>query len=404
MTANAGYHAYATGDVLTAAQVQYNLQNQTCMYFATTTARDAALTGAILVEGMVSYTPATGVMYYNGTAWTAVGSTIPTSYGFTAGKNKIINGDFGIWQRGTSFSPTTVTWTYTSDRFQCYYGFSAGTATVARQTFTPGTAPVAGYEGLYYLRFTAATTGTSNFNIKQVIENVQTFAGQTVTFSFWAKSSGSRNIDIFIRQNFGSGGSASVDSTVSTITTTTAWQRFTYTTTLASISGKTIGTNSGLEIWPATSATVTGGETVDFWGWQVEAGSVATAFQTATGTLQGELAACQRYFMTYGGSAGQNFATGQAYSTTQAWQFNIALPVTMRVSPSITILSAASDFYLSSSSASNIVAATVVAQAGDISTTTGALRATVASGLVAGNATGLYAVNANAKIQLSSEL
>ena len=217
---------------------------------------------------------------------------------YAAGKNKIINGDFGIWQRGTTFSPTTVTWTYTSDRFQCYYGFSAGTATVARQTFTPGTAPVAGYEGLYYLRFTAATTGTSNVNIKQVIENVQTFAGQTVTFSFWAKSSGSRNIDIFMRQNFGSGGSASVDSTVLTITTTTAWQRFTYTTTLASISGKTIGTNSGLEIWPATSATVTGGETVDFWGWQVEAGSVATAFQTATGTIQGELAACRRYLPT----------------------------------------------------------------------------------------------------------
>ena len=77
MTANAGYHAYATGDVLTAAQVQYNLQNQTVMYFATTTARDAALTGAILVEGMVSYTPATGVMYYNGTAWTAIGSSSP---------------------------------------------------------------------------------------------------------------------------------------------------------------------------------------------------------------------------------------------------------------------------------------------------------------------------------------
>ena len=80
MTANAGYKAYATGDVLTAAQVQYNLQNQTVMYFATTTARDAALTGAILVEGMVSYTPATGLMYYNGTAWTAVGGTTATSY------------------------------------------------------------------------------------------------------------------------------------------------------------------------------------------------------------------------------------------------------------------------------------------------------------------------------------
>ena len=76
-TANAGYHAYATGDVLTASQVQYNLQNQTVMYFATTGARDTALTG-VLVEGMVSYTPATGIMYYNGTAWTAIGgSTSP---------------------------------------------------------------------------------------------------------------------------------------------------------------------------------------------------------------------------------------------------------------------------------------------------------------------------------------
>jgi hypothetical protein len=94
MTANAGYHAYATGDVLTAAQVQYNLQNQTVMYFATTTARDAALTGSILVDGMVSYTPATGLMYYNGTAWTTVGSSSPLTtkgdiYGYSTTNARI---------------------------------------------------------------------------------------------------------------------------------------------------------------------------------------------------------------------------------------------------------------------------------------------------------------------------
>jgi len=71
MTANAGYHLYNTGDVLTAAQVQFNLQNQTVMYFATSAARTTAI-GSVTVEGMVTYIPANGLEYYNGTAWTGV--------------------------------------------------------------------------------------------------------------------------------------------------------------------------------------------------------------------------------------------------------------------------------------------------------------------------------------------
>ena len=75
MTANAGYHTFATGDVLTAAQVQYNLQNQVVMYFADATARTTALS-AVLVEGMVSYLASTKAIYtYSGSAWVAVGGT-----------------------------------------------------------------------------------------------------------------------------------------------------------------------------------------------------------------------------------------------------------------------------------------------------------------------------------------
>jgi len=48
---NAGYLTFNTGDVLTSAQVQYNLQNQTIMYFASAAARDAALTVGIRQEG-----------------------------------------------------------------------------------------------------------------------------------------------------------------------------------------------------------------------------------------------------------------------------------------------------------------------------------------------------------------
>jgi len=67
---NAGYLTFNTGDVLTSAQVQYNLQNQTIMYFANATARDAALTVGIRQEGMFAYlADINTVTFYNGTAW-----------------------------------------------------------------------------------------------------------------------------------------------------------------------------------------------------------------------------------------------------------------------------------------------------------------------------------------------
>ena len=72
MTANAGFHAYTTGDVLTASQVQFNLQNQTIMYFADSAARTSALS-AVLVEGMFTYLADTNSFeYYDGGAWNSV--------------------------------------------------------------------------------------------------------------------------------------------------------------------------------------------------------------------------------------------------------------------------------------------------------------------------------------------
>ena len=64
---------------------------------------------------------------------------------------------------------------------------------------------------------------------------------------------------------------------------------------------------------------------------QLEIGLTATNFSRAGGTIQGELAACQRYY--YRQTAGENFSvfgTGLATSTTNA-RICIVLPVTMRV-------------------------------------------------------------------------
>ena len=70
--AGAGYKLFATGDVLTAAQVNTYLNEQTVMVFADSAARTTALSG-VLAEGMVSYLQDTNaVEVYNGTAWVGV--------------------------------------------------------------------------------------------------------------------------------------------------------------------------------------------------------------------------------------------------------------------------------------------------------------------------------------------
>jgi hypothetical protein len=254
---------------------------------------------------------------------------------YAAGKNKIINGDFGVWQRGTSFS-NPATSAYTADRYILSYNGTGATRTISQQTFTPGTAPVAGYEGRFFFRYAQSVAGTAGTfqSVSQFVEDVRTFAGQTVTLSYWAKANAGVTLNApFLRQNFGSGGSANNDEFFgSGAVLTTSWERFTHTVTLDSISGKTIGANSYLGIGIQLPFNTT--FEIDIWGLQLEAGSTASPFQTATGTKQGELAACQRYY--YRSVTGSNFGRlgqlGQAGSTTSA-QFSFSPPVTMRVSP-----------------------------------------------------------------------
>jgi hypothetical protein len=265
------------------------------------------------------------------------------SINFVAGKNKIINGDFSNWQRGTSFSSAG----YTADRW--LFALSGATGSVSRQTFTPGTAPVAGYEGQFFLRL-ATTVADDNSRVEQKMEDVRTFAGQTVTVSFYAKADSARTITLEPYQNFGSGGSADVVVTSQTISVTTAWTRFTKTFAIPSVAGKTIGTSSffSLEIKNAAFETFT----LDLWGVQVEAGTVATAFQTATGTIQGELAACQRYYQMP--IQQSNFVIANAgYYNTNLSLGCINLGITMRTTPSLVVAVGTNYYSIATNNASN---------------------------------------------------
>ena len=273
---------------------------------------------------------------------------------FAAGKNKIINGDFRFNQRG--FTSTTTTATYGLDRWQLDY--SDGTSTYSVQTFTPGAAPVAGYEAINFARIitTGQTLTTANTRLVQSIEDVRTFAGQTVTVSFWAKAAtGTPKIAVELAQGMGAGGSGGANNTIGNVTISTSWTRYSVTGSVAGLSGATIGTSSALVARLFVSAgsafnARTGSmgiqsNTFDIWGVQAEAGSVATAFQTASGTIQGELALCQRYYARLINGADQSAEAGgisTAYSTSQTVGF-LQFPVPMRVSPTITV-SSVSDF------------------------------------------------------------
>jgi hypothetical protein len=338
-----------------------------------------------------------------------------TANEFSAGKNKFINGDFNINQR--AFTSVTATG-YTFDRWRAVV-VGDGTSTFTPQTFTLGAAPVAGYEGKNFLRI--VTTGQTATNtvtfISQRLESVRTFAGQTVTLSFWAKAgSGTPKIGLNFNQAFGAGGSpsSSVFGTPTTVTTSTSWVRYSTTFAIPSISGKTIGTDSNdcLTFSLTTSAGSTQeafygatgiqSATIDIWGVQVEAGSIATPFQTATGTLAGELAACQRYYFRTQPAASTRYLTGMAKTTTTT-DFVYPYPVTMRTSPSALEQSGTAGDYgvLYQATGAVCSAVPVIVAASNAAIT---ITFTVASGLTAGNATIPYAVNATGYLGWSAEL
>jgi hypothetical protein len=271
------------------------------------------------------------------------------SVAYAAGKNKIINGDFNINQR--AFTSNTTSGLFNFDRW--YQLNSGGSFTVTPQTFTPGAAPVSGYEGRTFLQgITASQSAAGDYAIlTQKIESVRTLAGQTATISFWAKaSSGTPKVALEVGQSFGTGGSPSsqVLTNAGAVTISTSWARYSVTISVPSISSKTIGTTANtsdlrLNLWLSSGSDYNSrngslgiqNSTFQIWGVQVEAGSVATPFTTATGTIQGELAACQRYyFLTGKENAYSVFGHGIAYTTTQAY-VSIIFPVTMRTAPTV---------------------------------------------------------------------
>ena len=259
---------------------------------------------------------------------------------FVAGKNKIINGDFGIWQRGTSITYGGSI-QYIADRWS--YGSGNLGATISQQS--------SGLTGLPYamrIQRPSGYTNTAPMKMHQNLESKTSYimAGQTVTLSFYARaganfSPSSSQIAVYIYS--GTGTDENVDSSYTgqatvaslTPTLTTSWQRFTLTGTVASNA-----TELALRFQSTPTGTAGTNDYYDITGVQLEIGAVATPFSTASGTVQGELALCQRYYWQIYGNKG--IFTGFAASGSNI-NAVMNFPTEMRTSPTLTV-SAASDF------------------------------------------------------------
>ena len=232
-------------------------------------------------------------------------------------RNLIINGAMNVAQRGTNFG-TLSAQAYTLDRWKVDGGTTVQQASLAVDEISNDTK----------LTKAIQMQGASSDYFRTRLEDVANFSNQTLTLSFYVKGSSATTLSsITARQNFGSGGSTLVDTAFSSASysVTTSYTKYTATVTLPSISGKTIGTSSFLEIY----MLLPDGVTVYLTGVQLEVGTVATEFEHRS--FAEELALCQRYFMKfsasrtiYGADYGSN-AFSRAY-----------FPVTMRASPTVT--------------------------------------------------------------------
>jgi hypothetical protein len=319
-------------------------------------------------------------------------------------RNAIINGNFDFWQRDTSLAGTDNS--YNADRWITSFSGSGSTRTVSRQTFTLGQTDVP-HNPKYFYRYnqSVAGSGSTYSNFEQRIEGVQTFAGQTVTLSFYAKAAAPVTISegIVATQSFGFGGSPSsaVYTFVSTWALTTSWVRHSYTFTLPSISGKTLGTSGTDYLGIAFNIPLNTTFTIDIASVQLELGSVATPFERRPfGT---ELALCHRYyFRTPDMAVGSRHGVGHATSTTAAVVI-VNFPTAMRIAPTSIETSGTATDYTLAIAGSNVNCSAVPAYLIN-STVSGSVTCTVASGLTNNIALILRASSTSGYIGWSAEL
>lgn len=237
-------------------------------------------------------------------------------------RNKIINGSFDVWQRGTSSNNALGAASYASDRWRC--GSTGATSSFSISTDVP----------LGFRSSINCSDGGSSFGfIQQRIETVNSYSlvNKTITLSFWVKT----NTPSDVRAVLSFANALNDFTTVTDITTRNVSSQVTsgawsFVTTSFTVPA---GASNGLQIALYFNWGTAGGKSALFTGIQLEEGTIATPFEhRPIGT---ELALCQRYFQTVdtGGLGGVFSRTFNYSAGTLVVPINVSFKTTMRTTP-----------------------------------------------------------------------
>lgn len=309
--------------------------------------------------------------------------------------NKFRNATLAVWQRGTSITVTAGgTYAYTADGWMVS---CTGANIVASQQ-------VRALNSLYDIRLTGATSNT-NIKFKQRIESILSspLSGNQVTVQMKVATSGTGGITPTLTANYCTaqdnwGATTNIISAVSLQATVDgSYVILAYTFACPGLAWQ------GLEIIWDFGAFNSATKFIDIQELDIRATpGVSTGLNSNPPVVEmrnvnDEYTLCQRYLPALNPANGGTpyLLTGQCYSTTQAailW----LLPVQTRAQITGVTVSAASQFSLLTA-AGGTAACTALAFAAATIHSIG-LTATVAAGMVAGNATIIMPNNASAQI------
>jgi hypothetical protein len=221
----------------------------------------------------------------------------------SAGKNRVLNSNFSVWQRGTSFTALTAS-APTADRWYINPGVSGGSGAVTRQT-TSDTTNLPFIQYCARVQRTASNANTNQFYFANSFESVNSIplAGKTVTLSYYARAganysaaSGALTGSVYTGtgtdQGFITAGyTGQAQPVTSTVTLTTTWQRFTVTGTLAATATEV---SVVFQNTPVGTAGVN--DYYEITGVQLEAANTASPYAPNGATFAAELSACYRYY------------------------------------------------------------------------------------------------------------